>query len=306
MTIREFKTEAINRLSKTSPSASLDVNVLLEHILKCNKTYLLTHSNDELSEDHYQWLKTAVSKRETGFPIAYITGIKEFYGYEFAVTPSVLIPKPDTEILVERAVNIISDLYRENPDKRLSICDMCSGSGCIGLSVLKAFAEKNICKNEFIPKMTMVDISQAALEIAKKNTDALWTFVNGDDITFIQSNLFEKVSETFDLILTNPPYIPSSLVDELLLDGRSEPRLALDGDVTLEGLKSTTDDGLAIIRNLLPQAKEHLFQNGIILMETGEYNAEETKTLSEELGFISVIHKDLEGQLRMVEMKRNF
>jgi release factor glutamine methyltransferase len=126
-------------------------------------------------------------------------------------------------------------------------------------------------------------------------------------IAFIRSNLFEAVPYKFDFILTNPPYIPHSMVDSLLQDGRNEPRLALDGDISLFGDRalapdgSELDDGLEIIRNLLPQIKEHLNPYGSFLMETGEYNAVAASDLARSLGFRTAILKDLEGQLRVVE-----
>lgn len=115
--------------------------------------------------------------------------------------------------------------------------------------------------------------------------------------------MFEQVPGHFDFILTNPPYIPSALVDELLKDGRNEPRLALDGDINTEdGSKGFHTDGLDIIRNLIPDAKNHLAPRGIILMETGEYNAKAAASIAKSYGLKTKILKDLEGQDRVVEM----
>jgi len=298
MTIQEFKNSAIRKLKTVSPSPALDVNVLLQHILEWDRTCLLAHNNEELSEENLKWLEQAVEKRLTGFPIAYITETKQFFGYDFKVTPDVLIPKPDTEILVERAIDLMQDFHNQHPAQRMKICDMCTGSGCIGISV-----QVTDCWGS---QITMVDISPAALEIAKENARNLWLNKNQDDFIFIQSNLFESIpsSEKYDIILTNPPYIPASMVDDLLKDGRSEPRLALDGDVSITGDRSETDDGLEIIRNLLPQAAKHLLPEGTILLEAGEYNIEKVQSLAGDLGFSSKIHTDLEGQLRMIELKK--
>lgn len=248
-----------------------------------------------------------IAKRETGLPIAYITGHKEFYGFDFIVSPDVLIPKPDTEILVERAVQVILDKIKKGTDNtRLSVCDMCTGSGCIGISVAKILKEVHRIPEEAMPLFTLVDISTEALTIAEKNIIRL---IDYSGITLVHSNLFQEVPLNFDVILSNPPYIPHSMVDKLLQDGRSEPRLALDGDVSIDGSKAFNpqtnellDDGLEIIRNLIPQAKNHLKIDGIILMETGEYNAKEAASLGETASFKSIIHKDLEGDLRMVEL----
>lgn len=293
-TIRDFKNLAIKELQGTSPSPALDVEVLLSHALKYDKTQLLLFAENHIPDDKLVWLNEAISLRKTGLPVAYITGVKEFYGYDFFVTPDVLIPKPDTEILVEHAVELIMEkIGSDAADRPLAICDMCTGSGCIGIAVMKTLYAVEKVPVEKLPLLTMVDISEPALAIAKKNAAHL--LPDGEilqKITFIQSDLFEKVEGKFDFILTNPPYIPSKMVDELLKDGRSEPRLALDGDV----------DGTFLIKKLLQQSCEHLANNGTILMETGEYNAQATADFAGGLGFTTQLHTDLEGQLRVVEM----
>ena len=293
-TIRQFKNLAIKELQGISPSPALDVEVLLSHALKYDKTQLLLFAEDNIPEDKVDWLNKAIARRKTGLPVAYITGVKEFYGYDFFVTPDVLIPKPDTEILVEHAVELIMEkIGSDTADRPLAICDMCTGSGCIGIAVMKTLYAVEKVPVEKLPLLTMVDISEPALAIAKKNAAALLPDSEIlQKITFIQSDLFEKVEGKFDFILTNPPYIPSKMVDELLKDGRNEPRLALDGDV----------DGTFLIKKLLQQSCEHLANNGTILMETGEYNAQATADFAGGLGFTTQLHTDLEGQLRVVEM----
>ncbi|MBO4641002.1 MAG: peptide chain release factor N(5)-glutamine methyltransferase [Treponema sp.] len=289
ITIRNFKNLAIKELQGISLSPELDVQVLLSHALKYDKTQLLLFAENHIPDDKLDWLNNAISLRKTGLPVAYITGVKEFYGYDFFVTPDVLIPKPDTEVLVERAMELIIEAARP-----LRILDMCTGSGCIGLSVIKTLYALEKLPVENLPQMTMVDISEPALAIAKKNAAALLPDSEIlQKITFIQSDLFEKVDGEFDFILTNPPYVPSSMVDELLKDGRNEPRLALDGDV----------DGTSLIKKLITQSCKHLAQNGTILMETGEYNAQTTADFAQTAGFATEIHRDLEGQMRVVEMR---
>lgn len=301
MTIQEFKSQAIKTLSETSPSAALDVSVLLEFCLKQNKTWILMNNNTELSAEQFSWLTEAVAKRQAGLPIAYITGHKEFYGYDFDVSPAVLIPKPDTEILVEKALDEILTKMDARPDIVLSICDMCTGSGCIGISVLRQLIDEHNIPSGKLPKFTFVDISSDALDTARKNAVRLLGQEEKDEHRFIQSNLFDDVPYTFDIILTNPPYIPASMVDDLLKDGRSEPRLALDGDVGFYGEPAATSDGLALIRRLIPQAYEHLVHNGVLLMETGEYNACQTRELFKSSNFrCTKIIPDLEGQDRDV------
>jgi len=310
MTLGQLKKDFSEKLKNKSPSPQLDMEVLIEHFTGLSKTRQLLNRDLELSPENQKLLEDALQKRLTGLPVAYITGHKEFFGYDFLVNPSVLIPKPDTEILVERAIDLIIEKMEARPDCLLTICDMCTGSGCIGLSVLKSLIEVYKIPSGQLPKITMIDISADALEVAEKNIEHLG--LPRENLRLVRSNLFEQLSSdggwTFDLILTNPPYIPHTMVDKLLEDGRNEPRLALDGDITLTGDRPFTmegepaDDGLEIIRNLIPQAKAHLSPKGIILMETGEYNAEETTRLAKSYSFRTQIHPDLEGQLRVVEM----
>ncbi|MCQ2596446.1 MAG: peptide chain release factor N(5)-glutamine methyltransferase [Treponema sp.] len=306
MTLGEAKQKGISILESSSPSASLDVNCFLCHILQCDKTYLLLHHRDEMDASKEADFFNCLEKRKTGLPVAYITGEKEFYGYTFQVNPSVLIPKPDTEILVEEAVNRIheaSSSYGKN--KVLNICDMCTGSGCIGISVYLALLETGYPK-EFFPNFTFADLSPEALAVAKANAQRLIPKPISN-LRFVRSNLFDNVPQRFDFILTNPPYIPASMVNELLTDGRNEPRLALDGDVNPEtGSVTGQNDGLGIIRKELPQIMKSLDPMGMFIMETGEYNAEETSVLAQSHGFKNVmILKDLEGQLRVVEGCKN-
>mgnify|MGYP000910766803 CR=1 FL=1 len=296
MEIREFKSWAKKHLS-SSPSAALDVSVLLEFFLGKDKTWILLHEKDELTAEQFSKLSDAVAARKTGLPVAYITGRKEFYGYDFFVTPDVLIPKPDTEILVESALTEILQKIQSEKSGISSICDICTGSGCVGLSVIKFLSERNEIPSTKIPELTLSDISSAALLIAEKNAKNLLSKELFQKINLVKSDLFSAIPKRFDMIISNPPYIPSKMVDELLKDGRSEPRLALDGDAYEE----PSNDGLSIIRRLIPQCMEHLNEGGILIVEAGEYNAVETKAIFEKSGFSHVkIIKDLEGQARDV------
>lgn len=313
MTLQELKSKIIEKLSKTSPSPKLDAEVLLSHCLGFSKTELLLKRDYEVPADKEAWLRDATARRATGLPIAYITGHKEFYGYDFIVSPDVLIPKPDTEILVERAVDVILSMMDARGENLLTVCDMCTGSGCIAIAVAKTLLEDERVAPDQLPKFTLADISEPALDIARRNTTALLSNHGNlvmSRFNFMRTNLFDAITDAikYDVILSNPPYIPHTMVDELLSDGRSEPRLALDGDITLQGDRAfaddgrTKDDGLEIIRNLIPQAQAHLAPRGTVLMETGEYNAEAAAALAAAAGFNTEIHRDLEGQLRVVEM----
>lgn len=305
MTISQARKFALSEL-KSSPSPLLDADVILKWILKCNQTFILFHSETELSEPQKNLFCSSIEKRKTGLPVAYITGIKEFFGYDFEVDQNVLIPKPDTELLVENAVNFIEEKFHAASDcKILSVCDMCSGSGCVGISILKFIEEKKIIPKSLLPKIVFADISKKTLDIAKKNSLRLLSKCAFEKTVFVQSNLFENLGQSrnglFDVIVSNPPYIPYSQTVELLKDGRSEPSLALCGDVDLNGNLTNLDDGLEIIRNLIFQSVDFLNPGGILILETGEYNALQTKKIMEDSGFKDAkIYKDLEGQFRNV------
>lgn len=304
MTIQQFKQTAIEKLS-SSPSPALDADVMLQWILQKDKTFILFNRELELTEEQEEKLSAAVEKRMTGLPVAYITGTKEFFGYDFHVSTDVLIPKPDTEVLVENAANWIIDEYSMQP-RIFNVCDMCTGSGCVGISLMKFLSESDsTIAGEHLPGFTMCDISSAALAVAKGNADRLLSEIQRQKFNFVQTNLFDNLGHAkagiYDIIVSNPPYVPASETTELLKDGRSEPRLALDGDVTLEGKPSGTNDGLALIRNLIPQAYRFLIPGGMLILETGEYNAEETEKIMQENGFKDTkLYYDLEGQLRNV------
>ena len=294
MTIQQAKIHGKNELT-SSPTPELDVAVLLQHITGFDKTHLLLNRVYELNAGQEREFLSAIERRKTGFPVAYITGHKEFFGLDFYVTPDVLIPKPDTELLVELALDALEDKFRAKPDMIPTVCDMCTGSGCVGLSIAKNIK----MSNEKSLAITLVDISEKALDVARKNAERLLS--EKYSVHFVQSNLFENIPRTFDLIVTNPPYVPHSESVELLKDGRSEPLLALDGDVDEYGEYDFTDDGLSLIRRLVPQCYEHLNRNGVLIMETGDYNAEETAELFKQAGFRNVrIEYDMNEMMRDV------
>lgn len=276
-----------------SSTPALDIDVILEHITGRSKSWLLAHSNEELTIEQIASFNKAVEQRQTGLPIAYITGHKEFYGIDFLVTKDVLIPKPDSELMVEHAVRWLTEQADETK-RNLSIADVCTGSGCIGLSVMH---EISVPAN-----LTMTDISPEALAVARRNAQSVLNPEKIQHVAFVQGDLLSTLSGTvlFDMILSNPPYIPANEVTELLKDGRSEPRLALDGDTDTAAGTSDSSDGLAIIRRLIPQTFAHLASGGIFMLETGEYNAEEAAALLKKAGFTQVItYRDLAGQLRL-------
>lgn len=292
MNINQARQEG-QKLLAQSPTPVLDTDCILESVLKKDKTYILFHRDDELTQEQQDSFFGGIKKRAKGLPVAYITGHKEFYGIDFFVTPDVLIPKPDTEVLVEEAAGIIRAQLKNGGTVR--VCDMCTGSGCIGISVLKECLVPGLPAGTRL-EFTLADISTAALDIAKKNALNILGKETFSKITFVRGDLFENISGRFNVILSNPPYIPKALVPLLLTDGRSEPSLALDGDAA-----EKSSDGLGIVRRLVPQAASHLASGGILLVETGEYNAQDAELVFKKEGFKDTrIIYDLSGMMRDV------
>ncbi len=288
MTIQEARTifsKQIEESFKNSPqkkeqarTATLDADLIICNAIQKERSWILFHRDEKIDETALKKIESDAEKRKTGLPVAYITGKKEFFGNEFFVTTDVLIPKPDTEILVEKTIETILDGE--------SFCDLCTGSGCVGISVLKSILESG----KKIKSAVFVDKSTAALKIAKKNAQKI--IGQFQKIEFIESDLFSAVPQKFDVIATNPPYVPTKIAKLLLEDGRNEPLLALDG---------LSDDGLFVIKNLVFQSTAHLKKNGRLLMETGEYNANAAADLLNAAGFSDVkIERDLAGNLRVV------
>ena len=281
-----------------SQSPVLDANILLCHFLNLSKTALICNDSRILKETELEIIQKGIEKRLSGLPVAYITKHKEFFGYDFYVDQNVLIPKPDTELLVEQALLAVDKAFVTAPEKKADykIADVCTGSGCIAISVLKTLFQKYGSSI----KVAASDISKAALAVAEKNANTLLSQEERQNISFYQGDLFQAFSSSenqkFDMILSNPPYVPTNLTEELLSDGRSEPRLALDGE----------SDGLGIIRRLVEEAKNHLKKGGVFFLEAGEYNVEEAGKCLLNAGFTDIfIHKDLAGLLRLVEAHIN-
>lgn len=292
MTIFEFRKEQTKQLSNSATPA-LDIDCLLCSVLKKNRSWILAHQDETLDEQSLEKLISFIQQRKTGLPIAYIIEKKEFFGLEFFVNKNVLIPKPDTELLVEKAIEAIN---QDSENKLLKIADVCTGSGCVFISIAKQFEnKKNI-------KYFSTDVCHKALEVAKQNSENILSKdFTQKNVEFILADLLDNVTEKFDLIVSNPPYVPRSIVNDLLLDGRREPPLALDGDACYI---STTDsnygDGMSLIRPLIKQSFELLNDGGVFLVETGEYNAHLTRCYLKETGFSDIItFDDLSGQPRV-------
>jgi len=330
MTIREARKEAVRLLSsaalskQVSPTSALDADCILCNILHTSRSFLLAHDEQNLSHSQYKAFCKAVEKRRMGLPVAYIVGHKEFFGFDFCVSPAVLIPKPDTELLTElalaeiekRAAELkesangraedctgIEQVHRGEP--QLYIADVCTGSGCVILSILKTLEQKHTALLQNIRLVCRAsDISEAALYIARKNATRVLGGSAIEKPRFFCADLLGfglpagRVSENrYDIIVSNPPYVPSGVAAELLRDGRNEPLLALDGG----------KDGTDIIRRLITQSYRALKTGGVLLLETGEYNASGTREALTKAGFSDIItFEDLSGLPRVTRARKQY
>ncbi|MGP1490421.1 MAG: peptide chain release factor N(5)-glutamine methyltransferase [Treponema sp.] len=266
----------------------LDADVLLQHFLHKPRAWLFAHDTTDIS-DIWQLFCAAVEQRCTGLPIAYLTGTQEFWGLPFHVTPDVLIPKPDTELLVERSLAIIREKAAA-ATAPICILDPCTGSGCVIISILHSLEQAGI-KNVYC---TAADISPAALTIARTNAQNILSPEAQERLCIREGDMrtLPALQTRFDLIAANPPYVPSALTQELLQDGRSEPVLALDGG----------SDGLDFIRILTNNTPMVLHDCGVLLSEVGEYHAQAAGRLFETTGFSAVrIHQDWTNRDRLIE-----
>ncbi len=255
-----------------SETPFLDASVILSGILEISKEKLFAMYPDPVPEDKLAIYYTAIEKRRGNYPVSYITGKKEFFGLTFLVDERVLCPRPDTETLVEKAVEII------NTDKSIKkVLDLCTGSGCIGISIKAAAPGISI---------TCADISSGALEVCGKNTERLLK----EPVKLVQSDLFDNIRGTFDMIVTNPPYVRSSEVNIIKSENSREPSLALDGG----------EDGLDLIRRIIDKAPEYLSPGGIILLESAIDQTYIIEKMLKEKGFHKTeIIKDLSGRNRV-------
>jgi len=253
---------------------ALDANVLLCHILKKDKAYLIAHRDDEIPRDIYNEFLSLIKRRCAGEPVAYIINKKEFWDLTFYVDSRVLIPRPDTEVLVE----YIIDNYK---DKAVKILDIGTGSGAIAVTLKKHI------KNA---RVFALDVSGEALDVARKNARLC-----GVEITFFQLDILkEDLPDTYDIIVSNPPYIESRNIPRLIQDVRDfEPEIALDGG----------EDGLKFYRRIVDVSQTHLKDGGLLAFEVGFNQAEAVLSLME--GFYDKkTLKDLSGISRVVLGKK--
>ncbi len=260
-------------LQKQIEDASTIARLLLQFVLKSNRIELVKNDTKEVKKEEKEQYEQLMEEILKGKPLQYLTKHQEFYGLNFYVDSNVLIPQPDTEILVEEVVHIAKQ------EKKKEILDIGTGSGCIGISLAHSIEEVSIM---------MSDISNKALEVAKKNSKSNHV---AEKITFVQSDLFEKIENTFDIIVSNPPYIETNVIPTLSKQVQQEPYIALNGG----------EDGLTFYRKLLQEAPKYLNKNGYLCMEIGYNQKEKILQLAQKIGIYKKVEikQDLAGNNRV-------
>ncbi|GLB27158.1 release factor glutamine methyltransferase [Lacrimispora xylanolytica] len=281
LTLDLLLTEGVKVLTEAGiEEATLDARYLLFEVFHTDMTHFLLDRGRVISEDdqvldQVKQYRLMIEKRSQRIPLQHITGSREFMGLEFYVNEHVLIPRQDTETLVEL---ILKDYKGRKP----VILDMCTGSGCIAISLSKIGGFDGV---------TAVDLSKEALKVAKRNADVL---LGPGRITLIESDLFQAIEpkSRFDIIVSNPPYIPTEIIKELQPEVRNfEPMLALDG----------REDGLFFYRQLVSEGRRFLNPGGSIYFEIGYDQAESVSALLEDAGFAEIrVVKDAAGLDRVV------
>lgn len=274
MTYREGLAAGEKILGKAGiADAKTDTWLLMEMACKIDRNFYYMHMMEEMTEEQAKQYQLLIKKRAERVPLQYITGEQEFMGLTFTVNSSVLIPRQDTETLVEEA------LKAAKPG--MNILDMCTGSGCVLISILKNVDAKGIG----------YDISKQALNVAKENAKR-----NHVVCEFERSDLFENVDGTYDIIVSNPPYIPTEVIHTLMPEVKEfEPMEALDG----------MEDGLHFYRRIVREAKEHLAKGGYLMLEIGHDQGASVSEMLEYGGYAEVrVIKDLARNDRVVIGKR--
>jgi release factor glutamine methyltransferase len=276
--VSEILREATQILDSAGvPEARREAGSLLSFILRKDRTFLISHAEDPIDDESLSSYREVVERRASGEPLQYITGVQDFFGREFRVTPDVLIPRPETELLVEAALEFSGS----------SVCDVGTGSGCIAVTLLCELPEA---------RAVAIDKSPAALEIAKLNARALAV---SERATFVMSDCFDALAPSefqFDLIASNPPYVAEAIVAGLQREVRDhEPMIAL----------SPGPDGLSMIRRLLQDAPPFLKPSGHLIMEIGFDQGEAVqRIIKDEQWHLVGLRPDLQGIPRIVILRK--
>ena len=281
MTIREALAEGNCSLAAAGiENPGLDTSLFLAEVLGISRSSLISGLPEPLGDSAFAAYRRLIERRRNGECTAYIIGRKEFYGLDILVNPSVLAPRPETEILVEEAVRQAGIITES-----LHVLDLCTGSGAIALAIKHQIPTAQVWAT---------DISADALETARQNSARL---LAPDSIHFCQGDLFTPLSgihTPFSIIVSNPPYIPSAKIASLSREVRGEPVLALDGGA----------DGLDVIRNIISGAPDFLDSNGALLLEADPDQMDEIAFLYKKSGFSCIkIIKDLSGHERVISGK---
>ena len=259
---------------------SLDAWYLLEYVTGVSKAMYFAEPERAVSEENADRYIDCIRRRAAHIPLQHITGEQEFMGYPFCVNEHVLIPRQDTEILVEEAIQVMRP--------KMKVLDMCTGSGCIVLSILKMCREKYYMTDL---QGIGADVSEEALKVARENGRRL-----GVPVTWIQSDLFAKIpeEEKYDVIVSNPPYIETAVIDTLQEEVRlHDPYIALDGK----------EDGLYFYRRIISEAGKYLKTQGKLMFEIGCDQAEAVEELMKNAGYEQItVKKDLAGLDRVVSV----
>lgn len=277
MTLREVLAEGAGTLKAAGiETPGLDAALLLGEVLRLDRAGLLLRQTEPVSEADRLSYAALLNRRREGECVAYILGRKEFRGLTFAVTPAVLVPRPDTETLVSAALEYIDRVSGE-----CTLLDMCTGSGAVGIAV--KYERPQV-------RLFLSDISPTALAVARENARRLL----GEDVPCIESGLFDRITGGFTLITANPPYIPSDMLGDLPAEVRREPLVALDGG----------DEGLAVIRRLIAGAESRLQPEGRLLLEADPRQMRRIRELL--AGWRDVkTYNDLAGRERVVGAGRH-
>lgn len=277
MTINEIIKNGIIKLKENNiEEPLLKIRILIASVLNKSKEYVMAHSEDKLNEDNEKKILEGIEQLRNYVPIQYITNNQEFMKLNFLVNQNVLIPRSDTEILVEEIINT----YKNS---KVKILDMCTGSGCIAISLKKYMQNSEVYG---------IDISKEALEVARLNAKN-----NNVDVKFKCSDMFTNIkNRDFDVIVSNPPYIKKKVIDTLDKEVKKEPVIALDGG----------EDGLYFYKKIIKEAFNFLKDNGMIFLEIGYDQKDELIRLITEDGRYELvkIKKDLEDNDRIVVVRK--
>lgn len=252
--------------------AELDARLLLEYVCGTDRNRLIVYGGEPVQEEELQRYQKLLARRADRIPLQHLTGVQSFMGLDFLVNEHVLIPRQDTEILVEEVLRHLHD--------GMHVLDLCTGSGCILISLMRY---SNDCQG------LGVDISLEALTVAEENAKRL---VPEERLKFIESDLYERVEGMFDVIVSNPPYIPTKVIESLMPEVREhEPRLALDG----------SEDGMIFYRRIINESRAHLKGGGMLFFEIGYDQGTAVRELMERAGYLEVkVSKDYSGLDRVV------